>query len=368
VGLDRTNVSTLYRAVIAFLLLKWANLIINVIRFPVLRPTDHPPPQTTSLLIPMRNEESRLRDTLPSIAAQFVDEVIVLDDCSTDCSMDLARAIAVLHPHVEVIRGSPTPAGWTGKTWACHQLAEQARGEQLIFCDIDVVLLPTATDSILAEKVRQQADVFSVFPRQITRTWAERALIPLIDDVLLCFLPFPLLHVESALTHTAATANGSIIALSRKVYTQTGGFSSVRAHVVEDVALARHIRRRGLNLGLALGGSVVQTRMYTSYGQIIAGFGRGLLPSVGGSRSLLAAGTLWHIVVYTLPLLLVARRRRWIVPLVLTIAERLVVDAKCGRFQPLSAATAALTPLAVLPVILQALRRRQVWRARAYPQ
>jgi cellulose synthase/poly-beta-1,6-N-acetylglucosamine synthase-like glycosyltransferase len=316
-----------------------------------------------SLLVPMRNEVHRLADALPGILAQPVDEVILLDDCSTDATPEVARRLSSGVDHATVLAGEPTPRGWAGKTWACHQLAAHARSDLLVFCDADVQLAPGAVDAIVDEMDRQQADLFSVFPRQLTDSLGERLVVPLVDDVLLCFLPFPLLSVD---VPAAATANGSVMAFDRAAYERLGGFDAVRDELVEDVALARLVRRHRMQLGLALGGELVETRMYTGYAGCLAGFGRGLLPAAGGSRPALVLGALWHLAAYTLPAVLCWRRPRWTVPLLLAVAERLAVEAKTGRRHWAQGLLMPFAPLAAVPVVARALRRTQTWKGRTY--
>jgi hypothetical protein len=216
---------------------------------------------------------------------------------------------------------------------------------------------------MVREMAGQRADVFSIFPRQLTASLGEALLTPLIDDVLLCFLPFGLL---AAPVPSAATANGSLLAMRRSACTELAGFSSVRAEIVEDVALARKARRAGLKLGLALGGELVQTRMYAGYSQAVTGLGRGLLSVAGGSRWRLAAGTGWHLAVYTLPLVAAARHRRWVLPLGLGLLERLLVALKCHPRTAWQAILTPLCPVAFVPVAIQATRRRQQWKGRTY--
>jgi cellulose synthase/poly-beta-1,6-N-acetylglucosamine synthase-like glycosyltransferase len=355
----------LFRTVLAFLGLKLGILTVNALTFPVLarRTSPRQTGRTVSLLVPMRNEAHRLADTLPSIVAQSVDELILLDDCSTDNTAELARQLIADHGNARVIDGTPSPSGWAGKTWACSQLAQHAASQVFVFCDADVLLSVGAIGEIIAQLELQHADLLSVFPKQQTATLGEHVTVPLVDDVLLSFLPFPLLRVD---VPAAATANGSVLAIDRLAYEVVGGFEAVRGEVVEDIALARLIRRSGLQLGLVLGGDVVQTRMYSNYRACVVGFGRGLLTLSGGRRWPLILSAGWQLVVYALPVVLCWRRRRWAIPLLLAVLERLVVEGKTGRRQWWQAALSPLSPLAAVPVLVQAARPTQHWKGRSY--
>jgi hypothetical protein len=366
-------VTTLRRAVAGFLIIKVGVLLLNMVQFPVLRRPppwsraaagpDGPRPATSvSMLVPVRNEASRLAASIPAMLSQGIDELILLDDESDDGSGLLARTLAAGDARARVVSGRPRPAGWFGKSWACHQLAAEASGSVLMFCDADVLLADGAGEAVLAEMHRQDADVFSVFPRQITATLGEHLITPLIDDVLLCFLPFGLL---SAPVPSAATANGSLLIFTRRAYDELGGFAAVRGDIIEDVALARRTRGAGLKLGLALGGELVMTRMYDGYREACAGMARGLLPVTGGSRSRLILGAGWHLLAYTLPWAMAVRRRAWLLPLSLGVAERALVEIKTGRRAVWQAALTPLSPLAAAPIVAQALRRTQRWKGRA---
>ena len=120
-------------AVTGFLLLKLGVLVVNVVRFPVLRragaaaagcsrPAEQPA-EPVSLLIPVRNEAAGAAPAAAGLLAQDADEVIVLDDESTDGTADWPRRWWPAHPQARLMPGTPAPGGWCGKNWACQQLA-----------------------------------------------------------------------------------------------------------------------------------------------------------------------------------------------------------------------------------------------------
>jgi glycosyltransferase involved in cell wall biosynthesis len=354
--------------VLAFLSIKLAVLIANLWWFPTLRRPPGPRPDAgrSVLLVPLRDEADRIPEALPGMLAAGFGEVVLLDDGSTDGTAELVEQLlrsAWSGSPARLIPGRPRPAGWAGKPWACAQLAQASDAATLVFCDADVQLAPGAAEAILAEMEHQGAQVFSVFPRHRTGSWSERLLAPLIVDVLLCGLPFGLLRSP---VRSAAAAHGALLAFRREAYTAVGGFGGVRDEVVEDVALARLARRRGLRLGLALGGSTAQVRMYRNRREVTAGLGRGLLPMAGGRRWLVVLAWVWHVLAYTAPVLLAVARPRWRVAAALGVTERALLELKTGGRDWLAALTIAAAPVAAGPVVGQGLRRRQVWRGRSY--
>jgi hypothetical protein len=354
--------ATVRGAVLAFHAVKTAGLLVNLITFPTLRPA-RADGVRTSILVPARDEEVRLRRTLPGLLAQPADEILVLDDGSRDGTASVVSGYAARDARLRLVTGTPPPPGWAGKNWACHRLAAEATGELLVFCDADVTLAPGALSAVRYQIQAQRAEVFSVFPRQRTVTFGERLLVPAIDEVLLGFLPHPLLDTP---VPAAATANGQLLVFRRAAYDRMGGHAAVAGALVEDVALARRARAHGLKLGLALGGNLVTARMYRGYGDAVRGFGRSLH---AGRGPWLVAAAVWQVVAHTLPwpAWLFGGRRTWRWAAVLGLAGRALTNAKTGRHHYPEAALAPLAPVAALPVYAVALRRTARWKGRRYP-
>lgn len=351
-----------------FHVMKLGGIAVNLAMFPALRAAAAGAPgrrPVTSVLVPARDEAHRLPATLAGLRAQDVAEILILDDESADDTASVVEQAAAADLRIRLLRGTPVPVSWTGKNWACQQLADAARGELLVFCDADVTLAPGALDAVWSGMDSQRADVFSVFPRQRTVTPGERLLVPLIDEVLMAFLPHPLLRVPVV---AAAAANGQLLAFGRVAYRALGGHAAVAGELVEDMAMARHVRGMGWSLGLALGGDLISARMYHGYRESVRGFGKSLRDAHGGSDMAMAAALGWHILAYTAPWLLVRRGWTWPAIGALGLAQRLLVNIKTGRRAPAEAALVPVTPLAVLPAYALAFRRTSTWKGRRYPR
>lgn len=238
----------------------------------------------TSVLIPARNEAENLRATLPALLGlQHADlEILVLDDDSEDATAAVVEAHRQGHEdRLRLLRGRPLPAGWLGKSWACHQLAEAARGEVLVFCDADVSVHPAALACSLAALERAGAGLLTALPRQRLESWLERAVVPLVVHLpVLALLPLPL--VPRVHAPSLSMANGQWLVFTREAYRACGGHAAVRAEVVEDVALGRRIKAAGHRLLPVVATTLLQVRMYRNAAALREGFGKNLYPLAGG--------------------------------------------------------------------------------------
>ncbi len=359
----------------AMLALGWSVALLNALSFPSLaragrgRRLRRP---SVSLLVPARDERDTLPQTLPGFLSQGADELLVLDDGSSDGTGAYLRAAASAQstapagtaPLLRVLDGAALPVGWSGKNWACHQLAEAARGELLVFTDADVRWEPGALDAVRSALAEHDGDLLTCWPRQRCHGLGERLLVPLVDMLLLCTLPAPL--ARRPWPPSATGANGQLMAWTRSAYERFGGHAAVRAEVLEDVRLAQRVKRHGGRVVLTLGRELVSTRMYRGYRAAVRGFAKNVLAAAGSAPALVGVWLL-NVLTYSLAWPFALFDARWWPIVVAGVGLRALTNATAGRgvaealLQPLS-------PLALAPVVALALRWRggYVWRGRRY--
>lgn len=221
-----------------------------------------------SVLLPVRDEASRIGPCLAALLSQGAHEVLVLDDGSTDGTAELARAAGAT-----VLTGAPLPDGWLGKPHACQQLADAATGDVLLFVDADVVLAPGAVAATAACLDRWDLDLVSPYPRQ-EAPGATRLVQPLLQWSWLTFLPLRV--AERSSRPSLAAANGQLLAVRRDAYRRAGGHAGVRDEVVEDVALLRSVKRTGGRGTVVDGTSLATTRMYDGWREMADGYAKSL--------------------------------------------------------------------------------------------
>jgi len=278
----------LHLCILVGLLLVIGNYLLNlrVFRFPSVTAVANPPPRL-SILIPARNEELRLRPCISTLSdSDFpILEILILDDHSTDGTAALVQQRAKGDPRIRLISGQPLPEGWVGKPWACHQLAQQAKGDYMLFVDADTRFSDITLSNAVNLAHEQQSDLLSLWPYLESLSWSERLVIPFVHLFILFYLP----HWAKGSLRCLGAANGQFVLFRRAAYEKIKGHESVRNHMVEDIAIARNMREAGfkvLNLdGTNPGHSIalVRCRMYTRFSEVWEGFTKNLYPSFDGN-------------------------------------------------------------------------------------
>lgn len=246
--------------------------IYNLFTAPVLKRVSQPSDNRSfvSVLIPARNEEMNIEKCIKGMLLQDYQnkEIIVLDDNSTDGTYNLVSSFST--SNVKVLIGKQLPPDWFGKNWACHQLAKEAKGEYLLFVDADVEVTPEVISSAVCELEKSNAALLSIFPTQIIKSFGEHLIVPLMNWLLLTFLP--LRFVYSCSSKSFVAANGQFMLWRKDDYFNIGGHEKVKNKVVEDMELARLTKQNKLKVKTMLGGKLVFCRMYESFNQAYNGF------------------------------------------------------------------------------------------------
>ena len=273
------------------------------------------PAPLVTVIIPARDESHNIARCLGSVMTSHYPalDIIVLDDHSTDGTGDIARVTAAGDPRVRVVVPPALPAGWFGKSWACAHGATLARGELLLFIDADTSLSDDLVVRLVNAQRTRNADLISIGGRQELGSFWERVVQPQVFTMILA--RFGNTERVNASRHaTDKIANGQCILVRREAYEQVGGHAVVRDKVAEDLMLAQAFFRAGKQVSLVLGLSQLSTRMYTSLGELIRGWGKNIY---AGAVDALPLGRIGGMIV--VPLLLLAPATLMLIPPIATL-------------------------------------------------
>lgn len=245
-----------------------------------------------SVLIPARNEEINIAAALESVLAnQGVEfEVVVLDDHSTDRTAEIVSQFAVQDARVRLECAPALPAGWCGKSHACHVLGQRARFDTLVFIDADVRLAPDALMRLSHFLKRSGAAFISGVPQQELGTFSERLLLPHIHFVLLGYLPLPMMRWTKLPAFSAGC--GQLYVIRRDAYEAVGGHEPVRTTLHDGVKLPRLFRRSGFKTDLFDATDVASCRMYRTNGEVWRGLGKNATEGIAAPGAILPMSVL----------------------------------------------------------------------------
>ena len=303
-------------------------------RLKSVRPDAERPQTSLTVVIPAFNEAGNITACVERALASDPPcadwSVLVVDDDSTDATLDLARqAAAADSGHCSVLQAGSRPSGerWVGKNWACTRAMEQVTSDWVLFIDADVRLQPDALRRALAQAIDEQADLFSLAPRLECGCLAEWMVQPIMASLL--GLGFPM-EATNDPTSDVAFAAGPFMLFSTEAYAAVGGHRRLADEVVEDLALARRIKSGGYRLRYRLGLDAVLLRMYPDLPALwegwtknwFLGLDRDVVRALGASAVVLQMFTVPWLILPSALLLLALQPQSavlWTVPLALSL-------------------------------------------------
>jgi cellulose synthase/poly-beta-1,6-N-acetylglucosamine synthase-like glycosyltransferase len=236
--------------------------------------------ESVAVVVPMRNEAENVEGVVATLSAQEGPfHFYLLDDNSEDSTWELLQRFTAGDSRFTVIQGAPLADGWIGKTWALQQLFMASKEEIVVSIDADVRLTNDAINKAITSLRSARLDFLSPYPRQIAQTFGERLIQPLLQWSWLTTVP--LRYAEGARQKSMAVANGQFFVVRRSALDSIKGYESVKHAVIDDVFLARQLIANGSSGTVINGSDIAETRMYASWREIEAGYGKSLNKAFG---------------------------------------------------------------------------------------
>lgn len=239
-----------------------------------------------SVLIPARDEEPNIAAILQALQKQdYGDiEIIVFDDQSTDRTADIVEEYSKNDSRIKLVQSTGLPTGWLGKNFACHTLAQHARGRFFLFLDADVQVYNDLIRRSIAFAEKHKLGLLSIFPVQLMTSAGERLTVPIMYFILLSLLPLGL--VRRSRFASLSAANGQFMLFDAEIYKQFQPHHEVKSCKVEDIAIARYFKRKKIKVACLAGERDVKCRMYNDFDSALNGFSKNVLSFFGGSVAL----------------------------------------------------------------------------------
>jgi chlorobactene glucosyltransferase len=268
-----------------------------------------------SVLVPARNEEKNIERCLNSLRNQFYKnyEILVIDDNSTDGTLNILNRIAAADKRVRVFKGAPLPEDWFGKPFALHQLSRQAKGEILLFTDADTIHNPASISWAVTNLTGLKVDLVSGYVGQIFMSLGEAITVPLM--FFLTGFVIPLFLNRFTKQHFFSSAIGQYIVIRHDVFKAIGGCESFKKKTSEDIYMARFVKMKGYQTRFLNISEYVKCRMYQGYRSAVEGIGKNIFDYLGKNSVVLfvVAILVFFFLFFPFPLLFfcIAQKSPW---------------------------------------------------------
>ncbi len=273
------------------------NIMISVERRKgfVLSSTHKGPPENApliSVIVAAKDEEENIGACVRTMLDQDYPnyEMFVANDRSGDRTGEIVQEIAKTDARLTVVNIERLPEGWCGKNNAMQTAIAKSRGEWIVMIDADTRQVSRRTLSVAMQYAAEtKADLLSIFPKLEMKGFWENILQPVFSGIMIIwFHPYKVNDPQKA----HAYANGAFMLIRRTAYEKIGTHEAIRQCLNEDMHMARLCKEKGLGIRVVRSGDLFTCRMYTSFMQMLRGWGRIYFGTFGTLRRLLGTAAL----------------------------------------------------------------------------
>ncbi|MBV8100337.1 MAG: glycosyltransferase [Verrucomicrobia bacterium] len=257
-----------------------------------------------TVLIPARDEAESISRTLAGLERQGKHlAVIVIDDQSSDGTADLAKRS--FRGNLQVLLGKELPESWVGKLWALEQGRQVATTESILLLDADIELAPGTIHALKSKLEAENLDLVSLMAELRMRTLWEKILSPAF--IFFFKLLYPFAVGNDPISRLGVAAGGCVLIRTGKLKA-IGGFSALKASIIDDCELAKRVKQSGGRTWIGLTHSAKSMRAYPSLGSFWNMVARTAFTQLRYSVLLLLVTTLLMALVFWCPFLGLADR------------------------------------------------------------
>jgi hopene-associated glycosyltransferase HpnB len=230
----------------------------------------HPP--EIVIIVPARNEESTIGDTLTSLLELNYEgkfSIIVVNDDSEDNTFGAAKTAGKGNKNLLVINGKKLPNGWMGKMWAIAQGVEIAQikfanAQYYLFTDADILHYPRILSDLAAKAQIENLALVSLMVKLHCSSIFERILIPAFIFFFQKLYPFAWVNDPN---NDCAGAAGGCMLVNKHALSGIGGIKAIKDEIIDDCALAGLIKTSH-SIWLGLTHSTTSLRRYENLADI----------------------------------------------------------------------------------------------------
>ena len=336
--------------------------------------------QKICVIIPARNEEKNICETLNSIVKQGLNDIsiLIIDDNSNDrthfVASNLLRKTKIKH---KIVKGKKLPIGWSGKVWALKQAIDILKRKQIeyyLFLDSDIILKKGIINKSIEFLSQKKLLMVSLMAKLNCSSNWEKLLIPAFIYFFQKIYPFS--KVNDPDNSLAAAAGGFILCKS-EVFREENLYDQIKDKVIDDCNIAKKIKEKG-NIWLGLTENVYSKRCYSNLSDIWKMVSRTAYEQLNFSPLYLSFSIFGMCVIYLYPVIvtfaLEKDELRLLLLNTLTILFIIISFRPTVKFYNLSTFYYLLLPLASLLYIMMTIasafnfhfRKGNIWKGRKY--
>lgn len=256
-----------------------------------------------SIIVTAKDEERSIGRSLRTLMKlDYPDfEVIVVDDRSTDKTLDEIAEVQKVWSGLKVISIDTLPDGWLGKNYACYRGYTDATKDILLFTDADVIFKPDALRIAVMFFCSEKDDHLAVSPLIYGESFLLRLFVQyFLFSFLIYFRPW-----------AGGMGVGAFNMFRREAYERAGTHRAVSLRPDEDLQIGKRVKKAGLRQRFASGKHFVSVRWYATLREAMRGIEKNAFAGLRYSIVIAAGAMAGQTLIFLFPFIAVFITAGW---------------------------------------------------------
>lgn len=168
---------------------------------------------------------------------------------------------------IKTLQPEQPPAGWNMRNYTCHQMADRAKGEYILFINSNIRLDKSFIEDSISNIQARKLVLLTTLPDHKLSSFSEGLFRDNLYWIALSLIPFPWIRKRN--NPSFSFTSGEMMMIETTVYHKNSWYEKFKSILYPEIFICRELKRQKLHIATLLGSEKIRYTSSRQYKQVI---------------------------------------------------------------------------------------------------